>query len=76
MRGIGAAILDVNLADRDIEPVLNECVTPGIPTVVHSGRGLTPLLAGLYPHVPVLLKPQVPDAVVLAWEVEIAKALA
>jgi CheY-like chemotaxis protein len=63
---VRAAILDVNLADRDIEPVLNECMTVGIPTVVHSATGLSPLLAKLYPQVPVLLKPQVPDSVVLA----------
>ena len=37
---VGAAILDVNLADRDIEPVLIRCMAAGIPTVVHSGTGL------------------------------------
>src|SRR4051812_17312036 len=63
---VQAAILDVNLADRDVEPVLKKCVAAGIPAVVHSGRGLPPALAGLYPHVPVLLKPQIPDEVVAA----------
>ena len=70
---VRAAILDVNLADRDVEPVLRMCMTTGIPTVIHSGTGLTPVLADLYPHVPVLLKPQIPDDVVAALADVIAR---
>ena len=36
---VRAAILDVNLADRDIEPVLSRCVAAGVAVVIHTGEG-------------------------------------
>jgi DNA-binding NtrC family response regulator len=63
---VRAAILDVNLADRDIEPVLTRCVAEGIATVIHTGTGLPTNLAARFPNSVVLMKPCIPEDVVRA----------
>ena len=54
--GIHAAILDVNLPDGHIGPVL-EALPLALAVVVHSGVGLPPQLKAKFPNVPVFLKP-------------------
>jgi DNA-binding response OmpR family regulator len=57
--GIRAAILDVNLPDGDIGPVL-DALHPGVKVVVHTGVGLPAEIKAKYPDVPVYTKPTSP----------------
>ncbi|WP_234430476.1 response regulator, partial [Brucella melitensis] len=50
---VDAAILDVNLADGDVEPVLDRLKSRNIFVVIHTGGGLPPRLAARYPEMPV-----------------------
>jgi DNA-binding response OmpR family regulator len=61
---IAGAILDANLADRDVTPVALQLAEQGIPFVIHSAVGLPAELAILLKDVAVVLKPQVPDLVI------------
>ena len=54
--GIRAAILDVDLPDGHIGPVL-EALQASVPVVVHTGVGLPPNLKSRFPNVPVFFKP-------------------
>lgn len=54
---ITAAVLDVNLADRDVTPVAEVLLERGVPLVVQTGRALPPPLKELSRTVPVLSKP-------------------
>ncbi|WP_247643879.1 response regulator, partial [Brucella abortus] len=47
---VDAAILDVNLADGDVEPVLDRLKSRNIFVVIHTGGGLPPRLAARYPE--------------------------
>ena len=51
-----AAILDVNLPDGHIGPVL-ESLRQHVAVVIHSGVGLPQELRDRFPHVPVYFKP-------------------
>ena len=51
-----AAILDVNLPDGHIGPVL-ESLRQHVAVVIHSGVGLPPEVRERFPHVPVYFKP-------------------
>lgn len=53
---IKAAIVDVDLPDGNIGPVL-EALAPAIPVIVHTGVGLPPDLRQKFPDVPVCMKP-------------------
>lgn len=53
------AILDVNLPDGTVGPVL-DALPPTAAVVVHTGMGLPPELRALHPHVPVFSKPTEP----------------
>lgn len=53
------AILDVNLPDGTVGPVL-EALPPTAAVVVHTGMGLPPELQALHPGVPVFSKPTEP----------------
>lgn len=57
---VDAAILDVNLADGDLEPILERLKSRNVFVVVHTGGGLPPHLAARYPDVPVFRKPVPP----------------
>lgn len=59
-REVDAAILDVNLADGDLEPILDRLKSRNIFVVVHTGGGLPAHLAARYPDVPVFRKPVPP----------------
>ena len=59
-----AAILDVNLADGDIFPVLERLVVIGLPIIIQSGAGLPPDLAARFPNVIAYIKPCAPEQLV------------
>ncbi|EEX89761.1 LOW QUALITY PROTEIN: response regulator receiver protein, partial [Brucella ceti M644/93/1] len=52
---------DVNLADGDVEPVLDRLKSRNIFVVIHTGGGLPPRLAARYPEMPVFQKPIPPS---------------
>ena len=54
--GVEAAILDVNLPDGHIGPVL-ESLRQHVAVVIHSGVGLPNEVKERFPHVPVYFKP-------------------
>lgn len=62
---IDAAILDGNLADRDVTPVALKLVGKAVPMIVFSGIGLPVDLAIRQPDIPVILKPAAAEHVVL-----------
>jgi len=57
---IEAAILDVNLPDGDVGPVIAALADTGIPLLVHTGAGLTDELGAQYPCLRVFAKPTPP----------------
>lgn len=59
-REIDAAILDVNLSDGDITPVLEALRAREVPVVIYSGTGLPERLSERHPDVIVLKKPVQP----------------
>lgn len=60
---VDAAILDVNLADRDMTPVAIALIEAGVPFLVHTGTGLPADLAAAFPELPVVRKPVNPTNV-------------
>ena len=60
---VDAAIIDVQLEDRDITPVAIALIERHVPFVVHSGTGLPDELAREHPDLPLLMKPAGADAV-------------
>lgn len=54
---VDGAILDVNLPDGDIGPVIATLEERGIFCVIHTGAGMTPELQDMYPHLRVFPKP-------------------
>ncbi|MHC5231435.1 response regulator [Brucella sp. LJL56] len=58
---VDAAILDVNLADGDVEAVLDRLMSRHVFVVIHTGGGLPARLAARYPEVPVFQKPIPPS---------------
>jgi CheY-like chemotaxis protein len=61
---VDAAILDVNLCDRDITPVAVALMARAVPFIVQTGTGLPLELASAFPDIPLVNKPVAPDAVV------------
>lgn len=62
-----AAIVDVDLPDGTIEPVL-KVLHPHVPVLVHTGVGLPESLQQIYPDLPVFSKPT--PAAVLAQNLD------
>jgi DNA-binding NtrC family response regulator len=56
-RRVAAAILDVNLADRDISPLAEILLGLGIPIIIQTGVGLPAELAARFPDLVVHIKP-------------------
>ena len=54
---VDRAILDFNLADGEVTPVMEILSSKGVPMVIYTGRGLPTELASQHPHVTVLRKP-------------------
>ncbi|MBX9454299.1 MAG: response regulator [Mesorhizobium sp.] len=57
---VEAAILDVNLPDGDIGPVIAALTGEGVQLLVHTGAGLGPELERQYPSLRVFSKPTPP----------------
>lgn len=55
-----SAIVDVDLPDGSIEPVLR-ALRPSVPVVVHTGVGLPETLSQAYPDLEVFRKPTLPS---------------
>ena len=60
---VDAAILDVQLADRDMTPVAVALIDAGVPFLVHTGTGLPADLAAAFPQLPIMMKPAMPNNV-------------
>ncbi len=58
-RPVMAAILDVDLCDQDISPVVEILAGLGIQIIVQTGLGLPPDLAARFPDLVVRVKPSV-----------------
>jgi DNA-binding NtrC family response regulator len=63
---VGAAILDANLADRDVTPLALDLVARSVPFVIYTGKGLPDTLAQSHPDLPVVMKPARPTRVLAA----------
>lgn len=62
--GIQAAIVDVDLLDGDIGPVIEELTRRGLPVIVHSGGGLPPELRDRFSEIEVYRKPTLASVLV------------
>jgi DNA-binding response OmpR family regulator len=71
---VEAAILDVNLSDRDVTPIANYLRARDIPVIFHTGLGLPPELEARYPQQTVCRKPTNPQCLVRAIERQICAA--
>ncbi|KXF79546.1 response regulator receiver protein [Paramesorhizobium deserti] len=58
---VDAAILDVNLPDGDIEPIVDALSDQHTFMVIYTGGGLPESLARRYPELPVFHKPTPPS---------------
>ena len=56
-RTVSAAILDANLVDGDVSPVVECLVANDIPFIIQSGVGLPAELASRFPHLVARIKP-------------------
>ena len=66
---VAGAIVDANLADRDITPVAMLLFERGVPFVLHSGKGVPADLAAMIPELRYIPKPEPASAVVeCLWE--------
>ncbi|MGV9008062.1 response regulator [Brevundimonas sp.] len=61
---VDAAILDVNLIDRDICPVAELLLARGVPVIFHTGLGVPDELSAKFPNLIVHLKPLDPDQLI------------
>jgi DNA-binding response OmpR family regulator len=61
---VEAAILDVNLADGDITPVVERLIAIGAEIMFQTGTGLPPELAARFPGLTVQMKPYDPERLV------------
>lgn len=68
---IAAAILDVQLHDRDVTPLALRLAEADIPFIFHTGTGAPEALAEIRPDVPVIMKPANPRDVVQLLRTEI-----
>jgi hypothetical protein len=70
---VDGAILDVNLSDRDVEPLASYLLNAGVATILQTGVGLPPALKMRYPKLPVNLKPCMASVLVEQLVVLLAK---
>lgn len=61
---VTAAILDVNLSDGDVTPVVDVLVARGVPLIFQTGVGLPPSLKARYPDLLVYAKPVMSERLV------------
>lgn len=62
---VAAAIMDANLADRDITPVALRLLHDHVPFVIYTGSGLPEGLACQSERIRVVMKPSDPTAILL-----------
>ena len=70
---IAAALLDSQLADRDVTPVVMALAAKGVPFVIHSATGLPPHVEQILPDVPLLVEPVDAEAAVTRLAAEIKR---
>ena len=61
---VAGAILDVNLVDGNISPVVEYLMERNVPLVIQTGVGLPADLAARFPHLVVFIKPNVAEDLV------------
>lgn len=61
---IDAAILDANLADRDVTPLAKALHARAVPFIVYTGSGLPEALRQCAPDIPVISKPASIDGLI------------
>jgi CheY-like chemotaxis protein len=71
---VEAAILDVNLSDRDVTPIADYLMARDIPVIFHTGLGLPPDLKARVSQQSVCRKPSDPRRLVRAIEKRICAA--
>jgi DNA-binding response OmpR family regulator len=71
---VAAAVLDANLLDRDVTPVVLALIEKAVPFVVQTGKGLPDELAAVRPDIPVVFKPARPEVVLAHLFDQIDKA--
>lgn len=74
IHSVDAAILDVNLCDRDISPVAEVLMARGVPVIFHTGLGVPDELRARFPNLIVHLKPLDPKKLVRQLATLIAPA--
>jgi DNA-binding NtrC family response regulator len=60
---VAAALLDFQLTDCDVTPVVMVLAARGVPFVVHAASGVPAEIANLHPDAPLLVKPLHADAI-------------
>lgn len=73
-RSVDGALLDVNLIDGDISPVVERLIALGVPIILQTGVGLPADLAARFPHLVVRIKPFVAAHMVAQLTALIAEA--
>lgn len=71
---VAAAILDANLADRDITPVALLLASRKVPFLIHTAVGVPAELAVALPGLPVVLKPHEPERILVRLLAEIRRS--
>ncbi|WP_310496835.1 response regulator [Sandarakinorhabdus sp.] len=74
-QGVAAAIMDVNLTDGVISPVVDYLMQRGVPLILQTGVGIPADLAARYPDLVVRIKPVVADVLVAELAALIVKGL-
>ena len=70
---IAAAVLDSQLAGRDVTPVAMVLAAKGVPFIIHAATGLPPGVERFHPETPLLVKPVHADAIVASLLDEIKR---
>ena len=63
-QSVAGAILDVNLTDGVVSPVVEKLLQRGVPLVLQSGIGIPAALSARFPELVVHIKPTVADVLV------------
>ena len=71
---IDAAILDVNLPDGDVGPVIEALADKTNIIVIHTGAGLPDMLKKAYPHLHIYNKPTPPQLLASKIAAELSAA--
>jgi len=61
---VAGAVLDSQLADRDVTPVVKVLDAKGVPYIIHATTGLPSGIARLRPDAPFMVRPVHADAII------------